>query len=290
MDFIYSIREGISGIGRAKMPAAVTMATGFFSLVLLGLFGTVSLSFYDLIQEVRSRVELEVFFSDSMTEPQTHALTEKMKHIGGVREALYVSKADAAEKFAKDFGEDVVTILGMNPLPRSVKLKFFPAYSRPDSLNNLKRKINALDYGLDIRYNQAYLSGLERNARLFTWLTAGIGSIIAVATMVMTGYTIRLAMYARREKITTMQLVGATRWFISVPFLVEGAIQGVVSGSLAALAIYLLYEQGLFHYEPVIYKVLHPSTLVIYPVLVLIGLVLGVIGSALSVARYLRAS
>ncbi|HWR01727.1 MAG TPA: permease-like cell division protein FtsX [Chlorobaculum sp.] len=288
MDLAYSIKEGFSGIGRARFPAAVTMAVGFFSLVLLGLFGSVSLSFYDLIQEVRSRVELEVFFSEGMNDAQAEALAAKMKTIVGVKEAVYVSKSEAASRFSHDFGEDVVSILGVNPLPRSVKLKFKPGYSDQQSIARIGKEISQLDYGLDIRYNKEYLSGIERNARLFTLIAAAVGGVIVLSTIVMNAYTVRLAMYARRDRIKTMRLVGATRWFISAPFLIEGAVQGLVSGGLAALGVYLAFEQGLLRYEPAIYQILHPSALIVYPGLVLLGLFLGVFGSLLSVTRFLK--
>ena len=290
MDLAYSIKEGFSGIGRARFPAAVTMAVGFFSLVLLGLFGSVSLSFYDLIQEVRSRVELEVFFSEGMNDGQAEALAAKMKSIVGVKDALYISKSEAASRFSHDFGEDVVAILGVNPLPRSVKLKFKPGYSDQQSIARIGKEISQLDYGLDIRYNKEYLSGIERNARLFTLIAAAVGGVIALSTIVMNAYTVRLAMYARRDRIRTMRLVGATRWFISAPFLIEGAVQGLVSGGLAALGVYLTFEQGLLRYEPAIYQILHPSALIVYPGLILLGLALGVFGSLLSVTRFMRVS
>lgn len=288
MDLIYSIKEGISGIGRARMPAAVTMVVGFFSLVLLGLFGSVSLSFYDLIQEVRSRVEMEVFFSEATGEIQARALTEQMSHIPGVRKAVYVSKEDAAARFSSEFGEDVVRILGVNPLPRSVRLAILPGYVDAGNIDRIRRRVGDLDYGLDIRYNQEYLSAIVRNARLFTLLTAGIGGVIAIATVVLNAYTVRLAMYARRDRIKTMRLVGATRWFISAPFLIEGAVQGLVSGGLASLGVYLVFEQALLRYEPAIYQILQPSALIVYPGLVALGILLGIFGSMFSVGRFLR--
>jgi cell division transport system permease protein len=288
MDLIYSVKEGFSGIGRAKMPAAVTIAIGFFSLVLLGLFGTVSLSFYELIREVRSRVQMEVFFSEATGDAQVAVLTGQMKQIPGVSDVTFVSKEAAAVRFAREFGEDVVAILGSNPLPRSAKLAIRPEYADQAGIERIRKQVSALDYGLDIRYNQQYLSSLEHNARIFTMLTVGIGAIIAVATVVMNSYTVRLAMYARRDRIKTMRLVGATRTFIGTPFLIEGAVQGMVSGGLAALGVYLLFEVALPQYDPAMYQVLHPSSILVYPALVILGLLLGVFGSSLSVARFLR--
>jgi cell division transport system permease protein len=290
MDLIYSVKEGFSGIGRARMPAAVTIVIGFFSLVLLGLFGSVSLSFYDLIQQVRSRVEMEVFFSEAPSEAQATALTEQMSHIPGVGKASYISKEAAAARFSSEFGEDVVRILGVNPLPRSARLAILPCYADPGSIDRIRNRVALLDYGLDIKFNQEYLSAIERNARLFTLLTAAIGGVIAIATIVMNAYTVRLAMYARRDKIKTMRLVGATRGFISAPFLIEGAVQGLVSGGLAALGIYLLFEQALLRYEPAIYQIIHPTAIIVYPGLIVLGLILGMFGSSLSVARFLRVS
>jgi cell division transport system permease protein len=125
---------------------------------------------------------------------------------------------------------------------------------------------------------------------LFTLLTGGIGILISLATIVLIGYTIRLAMYSRKEKIRTMRLVGATAWLIGTPYVIEGALQGLLSGALAAGAIYLLFDQLLIRYEPGIYQVLQPSALLIYPSTVLLGLALGILGSALSVSKYLRAA
>lgn len=288
MGLIYSIKEGFSGIARAKLPAFVTIAVGFFSLFLLGLFGTVSVSFYQVIQEVRSRVELEVFFDEALNDEQAQALSDKMQSIHGVAGVHYVSRDEASSRFQKEFGEDVVTILGMNPLPRSVTLNIDQSHAIPDSIAIINKQIEALQPGLDIRYNQEYLTGIEKNARLFTLITAAVGGVIALATVVMNAFTVRLAMYARRDRIKTMRLVGATRRFISTPFFIEGAVLGLVSGGLAALGLWLTFEQALLRYESAIYQILHPSTLYVYPALALLGLTLGVFGSIFSIARFLR--
>jgi cell division transport system permease protein len=288
MSLLYVVKEGFSSIGRARLPAAITVTVSFFALVLLGLFSTVSLSFFDVIQELRSRVELEVFVGESMTDSQVIDASQQIKKLRGVREASYVSKDEAAKIFNHDFGEDIVRILGSNPLPRSVRLKFLPEYATPDSVEVLLPAIRTIVPGADIRYNQAFLGQIEQNARLFTLLTGGIGVMISIATIVLIGYTIRLAMYSRQEKIRTMRLVGATGWFISAPYIIEGALQGLIAGALAAGAVYLLFDQLLLTYEPGIYKVLQPSALLIYPSTVVLGLVLGIFGSALSVGKYLR--
>jgi cell division transport system permease protein len=288
MSLLFVVKEGFSSIGRAKLPAAITVTISFLALVLLGLFGTVSLSFFDVIQEIRSRVELEVFLGESVTEPEAMNITSRIETLKGVREAIYVSKDAAAKSFTRDFGEDVVKILGSNPLPRSIKLKFLPDYARPEHIERIVPAIRAITSDVDIRYNQSFLGQIEENARLFTILTGGIGVLISAGTVVLIGYTIRLAMYSRQEKIRTMRLVGATGWLIGAPYIIEGALQGLLSGLLAAGAVYLIFDQLLYMYEPEVYKVIQPSALMIYPSIVALGLLLGIFGSALSVSKYLR--
>lgn len=288
MNLFFVIREGFSGIWRAKLPAAVTIVVGFFALVLLGLFATVSLSFFDIIDEVRGRVELEVFFSDVSTDEEAGILANSIESLNGVKSVTTISKDSAAAIFDQEFGRDIVEILGINPLPRSAKVHVNPRYAEPDSLQAIVTSIRVLDPALDIRYNKIFLQKLEDNARLFTILTAATGVLIAIATIVLVGYTIRLAIYSRQQKIKTMRLVGAANWFISAPYVIEGGIQGLLAGGLAALAIYLLSEQILLRYEPGIYEVLHSSTYLVYPVLVGLGFFLGIFGSTLSVRKYLR--
>ena len=288
MSLTFVIKEGFSSLGRAKLPAAITVTISFFALVMLGLFSTVSLSFFDVIQELRSRVELEVFLGDSMSDSQAIDTVGQIKMLKGVKEASYVSKEDAAQMFNHDFGEDIVKILGSNPLPRSIRLKFLPDYATPESIGRIVPEIRNIAPDGDIRYNQSFLGQIEKNARLFTLLTGGLGVLISLATIVLIGYTIRLAMYSRKEKIRTMRLVGATGWFIGAPYVIEGALQGLLSGAFAAGAVYLLFDQLLFRYEPGIYKALHSSVVLIYPATVLLGLILGILGSALSVSKYLR--
>ena len=288
MNLFFVIKEGFSGIWRAKLPAAVTVVVGFFALVLLGLFATISLSFFDIIDEVRGRVELEVFFPEASSDEEVTTWNGRIKELKGVREVSYISKDSAAAIFRQEFGRDIVEILGLNPLPRSAKVLVQPGYAGPDSLQVIVASVRAFDPAFDIRYNKVFLQQLEDNARLFTVLTAGTGVLIAIATVVLVGYTIRLAIYSRQQKIKTMRLVGAANWFISAPYVIEGGIQGMLAGSFAALAIYLLSDQLLLRYEPGIYAVLHPSTFLVYPVLVGLGFFLGIFGSIVSVRKYLR--
>ncbi|NTV98318.1 MAG: ABC transporter permease [Chlorobiaceae bacterium] len=289
MSLSFIVKEGLSGMGRAKFPAAITLLISFFALVLLGLFGSVSLSFYDVIQELRDKVQLEVFFSDTMNDADVAVATRKMQSLGAVRDVQYVSREEAARIFARDFGEDVVKVLGSNPLPRSLKMRFKSEYASQETIERqilpLVRKILP---DADIRYSQGFLGQIERNARIFTFLTGGIGILISLSTIVLVGYTIRLAMYARQERIRTMRFVGATGWFIGAPYVIEGALQGLISGLFAALAIYLLLDKLLYFNEPALFSVLQPAAMFVYPSVILLGLLLGIFGSALSVGQYLR--
>jgi len=223
-----------------------------------------------------------------MTGESSGSAAEKMKGLPGVRDVSFVSREDAARIFSSEFGEDVVGILGSNPLPRSAKISVQPLYASADSLALMVPAIRVVAPGSDIRYNKAFLGQIEENARLFTLVTGALGILISLATVVMIGYTIRLAMHARQEKIRTMRFVGASGSFIAAPYIIEGALQGLLSGLLAAGALAALFELGIGRYEPALYSVLRSSAFLVYPSTVLLGLLLGFVGSATSVGRSLR--
>lgn len=288
MSFFFVIKEGFAGFFRSKMQTVITVAVSFISLLLLSIFCTVTISFFDVIKEIRSQVEVEVFLGESVAEQAVPAVQREVTALAGVRDVRYVSKSQAARIFRSEFGEDIVGILGSNPLPRSLKVKLQPDYTSPEEVGRIVPEIRRIVADSDIRYNQAFLGQIEENVRLFTLVTGGIGIFIALTTIALTGSTIRLAMYSRRETIRTMKLVGATWWLIGTPYIIEGALQGLLAGGLAAGTLYLLFDQLLQNYEPQLFRIVEPSALMVYPAAAALGLLLGLVGSTMSVNKYLR--
>ncbi|NTW89048.1 MAG: ABC transporter permease, partial [Desulfobulbaceae bacterium] len=204
-----------------------------------------------------------------------------------VRDITYISKDKAAQIFLEEFGENIQTVLGTNPLPQSIKVKLKPEYATLDSLERFLAAVSKAEGVTDIKYNKEFLEGIDRNARIFSYITAAIGLIISLASIALVSNTIRLTIHSKRDMIKTMKLVGATPTFIRMPFLIEGIWQGMLGAVFAVLLIFMFVEFIIWNYDYTIYQVFSKDAGFIYFGLVMVGAALGFLGSSLSVRKYI---
>jgi len=287
MNAAYILKESFSGFQRAKLSSAISVATIAVSLVLLGAFITVSLSAARVLERIRSRVEVEFFLSDALSKQASENLLRKIKDDPSVASATYISKEAAAKIFQKEFGEKIEEILGTNPLPQSIKTSLKPDYATLDSLEQFVRDISDYEGVVEARYNKEFLVNLDSNARLLFSITAGLGVMISLASIALVSNTIRLAIYAKRDIIKTMKLVGATFGFIQLPFLIEGILQGLAGGAIAAALMFALMALLRNSYGD-IYDALELPTLLLYGLLLALGCLLGFFGSFFSARRFIN--
>ncbi len=287
MNAAYILKESFSGFQRAKLSSAISVATIAVSLVLLGAFMTVTLSAARVLEQIRSRVEVEFFLSDALSKQASENLLRKIKDDPSVASATYISKEAAAKIFQKEFGEKIEEILGTNPLPQSVKVTLKPDYATLDSLEQFVRDISDYEGVVEARYNKEFLTNLDSNAKLLFLITAGLGVMISLASVALVSNTIRLAIYAKRDIIKTMKLVGATFGFIQLPFLIEGVLQGLVGGAIASALMFALIALLRNSYGD-IYAALELPTLLLYGLLLTLGCLLGFFGSFFSARRFIN--
>ncbi|MBC8042672.1 MAG: ABC transporter permease [Rhizobacter sp.] len=291
MNITYILSESFSGFRRAKLSSAISVFTVAVSLVLLAVFALITLNAVKVLNELRSRIEVEVFLSDRLAAADGKRLAEDFKKQAAVREAVYVSKEEAAAIFDRDYnagGQGIVKVLGTNPLPQSVKVNLKTEHATLDSLKKFAAAVSKVEGVTDTKFNQEMLKGIDSNARLLSYITAGVGLIISLASVALVSNTIRLAIYAKREIIRTMKLVGATYGFIRSPFLIEGFLQGLIGGVVATGIIYVIVEIVVRNTYPSIYQVLVPPSLAMYAAVVIAGCVLGFTGSFFSVRKFIN--
>ncbi|RFM24366.1 MAG: ABC transporter permease [Candidatus Thermochlorobacter aerophilum] len=286
MNIPYILKESFSGFRRARLSTLISILTVAVSLVLLGVFLILTQSAARVLEEIRSRVEIEFFLSEAVSVSEAKAIAEEIARHPAVAKSTFISKETAAKIFEQEFGEKIEQILGTNPLPQSIKVNLKPEYATLDSLEKFARQASQYQGILEARYNKELLSSVDSNARVLVLLTAGLGILISLAAVALVSNTIRLAIYSKREIIRTMKLVGATFNFIRMPFLLEGLFQGAVGGLLAT-ALLLLLMLLLSHGLPEIYTALEPMSLWHCAVLVLTGSALGLLGSFFSVRKFI---
>jgi cell division transport system permease protein len=287
MSLAYTLRESLSGFTRTKLSSTISIITICISLLLLGVFAAISIHASRFIDMIKNKVELEAFLQEPITGQQVSDLAQAIVECEGVEQAVFISKEDAAEIFKQEFGEDITSVLNFNPLPPSFKITLLPEYRTAANAQALYEKLVGLKGIQSVVYRKTLLELIDRRTVLVNRLTLGLGALISISAILLVSNTIRLAIYAKRKLIRTMELVGATRLFIRLPFLMEGIMQGLVGGFIAASILYVTMEYGLqlISTEVREYIWLDPP---FYGLVILAGTVLGLVGSAISVVRFIR--
>jgi cell division transport system permease protein len=289
MKWFYLFREGFSGFKRAKLSMAAAIFTITISLLLLSSFSIFLFNAHTVVESLRSKVEMEVFLQDQLKPDEIDGLRARVGMVEGVKEVRFVSKEEAAAIFKEEFGEDIYKVLDFNPLPASLKISLHPDFRNVEGAERIFNAIRDIEGVEDVIYRKSLLELLDRRARVFLLIALGIGVFITISSIFLVANTIRLAIYAKRKIIQTMKLIGATRGFIRTPFLLEGLVQGFLGGLLAAGILFLTFESlgRWVSLELSDFVRVHVS---LYGAVVAVGMVLGLIGSMISIRRFIGES
>ncbi|HXX64271.1 MAG TPA: permease-like cell division protein FtsX [Bacteroidota bacterium] len=289
MSFSYTMRESISGFRRAKLSSLLSIATICISLLFLGIFAGVSINATRLIEALRSRLEMEAFLVEPMTDEDVDALRTGICSIEGVEAVTYVSKDSAAKVFKQEFGEDINKVLDFNPLPPSFKITMKERYRTSVRTQQIYDRLVALPGVESVIYRKTLLELIDQRAASLDKALLWLGVAVSLSAVFLVANTIRLAIAAKRRLIRTMELVGATRAFVRRPFLLEGILQGLFGGLLAAGSMALLFEYAARFASAEVAPYLH-MPIAFYAAVALAGVVLGFAGSLISVVRFVRPS
>lgn len=289
MSLSYTLRESFSGFRRTKLSSAISIITICISLLLLGVFAIITVHASRFIESIRNKVELEAFLQEPVAGEEISELAREITGFNGVEKVVFISKEEAAQIFKQEFGEDIYSVLDFNPLPPSFKISLQPEYRTAENARNLYEQLRVLKGIESVVYRRALLELMDRRTASVNKVTLGLGILISLSAILLVSNTIRLAIYAKRRLIRTMELVGATRLFIRVPFLLEGLVQGILGGLVASGILYVVVEYAVRWIAPEVveYAAMEP---LFYGLVVISGAVLGLMGSAISVIRFIKPS
>jgi cell division transport system permease protein len=287
MSLSYTLRESISGLTRTKLSSTISIVTICLSLLLLGLFGVFTINASRFLDSIRNKVELEAFLQEPLTAEAISDLARTITGFDGVEKVVFISKEEAAQVFRQEFGEDIYSVLDFNPLPPSFRISLRPSYRTAEGAQKLYEQLKGVRGIESIKYRRALLELMDRRTEAVNKATLGLGILISLSAILLVSNTIRLTIYAKRKLIRTMELVGATHAFIRLPFLLEGLLQGILGGLISSALLYGLLEYALRWVAPEFtdFAAMDPG---FYGMVIAAGALLGVIGSAISVARFIR--
>jgi len=282
----FLIKEGFSGLTRAKTPSFVAIATIAISLTLLGGAYEIGSEVYDIFVRMQSRFEMEVFLLPSVTEHDKSEVEQRLENHPQVTSIHYVSKEEAARRFSKEFGEDLSEVLDYNPLPSSYRIRLDTrsiSFSQITSLAESLEKQGGVD---EVKYRRQLLGTLQQYYTIFLAVGGIILLVVLGAAVFLISNTIKLSIFAKREVIEIMRLVGATDRFVKTPFVIEGVVHGAI-GALIASVLLLVIIRGTNFLLTGIVNTGIDMEIWLVPAFLGVGMMFGFIGSMRSVRLFL---
>ena len=282
-------REALLSFRRAPLLSALSVTTIAFSLFTVGLFGLVAINLREALRGLEERVEIVAFVLRGTPAETITLATQDIAAFPEVRDVGFVTEQQALARARAELVEfrDAYRDLQVNPLPASIEVRLKEGYRDAATVERVAERLRGFSFVDDVRFGRDWVRRLDQLRNVAGLVGLVIGLAFAAVAIVIIGVTIRLTILQRAREISIMRLVGATNWFIRGPFLLEGALKGLLGG-LLSLALcyggYLLFRDstggtfgGLLFFRPQ-----HMLLLVVF------GVLLGLAGSLVSVGRHLK--
>lgn len=281
----YSLREALAAFRRAPLLTGLSAAMIALSLFVVGLFGVAAHNIRLVLDQVESRVAVVAYLHDDATTAQIEALEAEIRKLSQVRDVVYITRAQAFELARRQLSgfESVFSELDGNPFPASLEVTLEPGQRNVDAVYRLADRIGDFPFVEDVRFGQDWLDKVYLLRRVAAAAAMVVGGAFAAVAALIIGAAVRLAIFARREEIAIMRLVGATDWFIRRPFILEGLLTGILGSFLALPATYLVYR---LLSDAVVQLAWMPAEWVVLGLV--IGSLFGVVASSRAVHRHLQ--
>jgi len=238
-------RETVSGLRRNGLVVFAAISTTFIALVLVGFALLAQREVNLIVDYTGGKVEVSVYLSDGISAEQQQALSAKLSAMQEVANVEYLSKDDACALFRKQFANqpDLVNNVDCNTLPASFRVKM----KDPELFGVVQDRLEG-EPGIERITDQAdLLKKLFTLTGMFRLGALAVGILMLVSSALLIANTVRMGLFARRKEIGIMKLVGATNWFIRIPFLIEGVVEGLIG---AGLAVGVLFAFKTFFINP----------------------------------------
>jgi cell division transport system permease protein len=295
----FFLREALRALRRSAAPSLAAFATILITTLVLGVFIPVMRAATAKTNEVRNKIELEVFIHDDATKAESAKLGTQIRAIPHVERTDYVSKGEALQILRQRLGakSDIVNDLPGNPLPASYRIKLDDPGNvdlvknalEPTAANGARHYINpAVD---DVKDREDDTNKILSATSTIKILLAALAALLVAASILLVANTIRLSVFARRREVEVMSLVGATNWFIRWPFVIEGLIVGFLGGAVAVAILYVAKATVVDPLSDRFALIAAPQTIE-FRLLVLLLLAaataVSALGSGLTLRRFLR--
>lgn len=257
-------------------------------LFLLGTLGWLVINGRSLIREFKENITITADFHDNVPDDKIAQLQGILDKQPFIRKTSVTSKAEALKIVNKTEGDNVDMLTGVNPLFASMEMNVYSEYANQDSLEKIRQFVLQSNIVSEVTWPKVQVTQMNKNFRRINLIGAIIALILVVAVVVLIDNTVRLAMFSNRFLIKTMQMVGANQFFITKPFDIRAIINGVISGVIAIIGLWLLMYVVESYYPELIQ--LHDNRLLfgLMAGMLLLGVLISLLSTHRSVIKYLK--
>lgn len=287
----YFIKEVYTSFKRNIWMTLASIFTIVLSLFILGFFSIVILNLNKMADTLESQVQISVYLKDDLSQEEIDETKETLSKIEGLQDIKFTTREEAMKNFKERLGDQQFLLDALddtNPLPDSFSL----TVTSPQQVKTIADTAAALDSVESASYSQDIINHLFNLTHLIRLIGIALIILLTGAAIFIISNTIRLTVFARRKEIAIMKYVGATDWFIRWPFLLEGICLGFIGGGLATIFLYIVYNQVTQEiYEAMAFFPLipqHPFIDYISLAILVAGIIIGALGSTISLKRFLK--
>lgn len=264
------------------------------ALFLIGFCGLLVIQSKKLVSIIRENIEVRVFLHKDTNQAAQDSVLSVIQAKPFVlrstesKAIAFVSKEEAAKEFIQGTKEDFATFLGENPLRDSYRVRIQEDYFEEAKLQQIKKELEQIKGVYEVVYQEDLADNINRNVTKIYIVLASFALIMLVIIVLLVNNTIKLAIYSQRFLIRSMQLVGATNGFIQRPYVLRGAIQGLVGGILAGLLLLGLQQLAIRNVEGLALLQEYDKIVILVASVLTLGVAIGIASTYQSLARYLR--
>jgi cell division transport system permease protein len=281
----YMVRESLVSLHRRKLSGTVAVLIMGSSLLTLAIFSLVTINLDRVLQALRGEIDVAVYLRDDIHPEDQNRLQGDLLSTQGVTSVRYVSREEALENFRAELADDadLLDALKENPLPASYQLRLDPSYHDSAHLRDLTATLEQYPGVEEVVGQVEWIQKLDHMTRTFVVVDVLIGLLVLISALFVISNTVRLTIEESATTVAIMKLVGATNWFIQLPYLLGGALQGAAAGSLAMIVLSLTLRLVRHHIDGV-YSFASGQMLGF----VLLSTLLGAGGSLVALRRHLQ--
>ncbi len=247
--FVLAWRNGLRGFFAAPLVAAVSVGTMAAGLLVLGAYLLIVGNMRGVLDEFGRELRLVAFApeADPPSAEAAAALARELVELSGVSGVRFVSPGEGLERLRAQLGGDASILDGLkhNPLPGSYELELDASMRSPAALKALAEHVRTFAGIAEVHYGEDWVTSYARVVHLAEWVGIGLGIFLAIVLGAIVAGTVRLTVHARADEIQIQRLVGASGFFVRLPFCLEGGLQGGTAAAVALLLLYALWSFGL---------------------------------------------